>query len=133
MTTYGYVRAGTEAEARRQEAQLKEAGCDAIWRDTGTRNAPQLNALVDSAGDGGTIVVTELGQLNREPQRVLDVVERLGVRVRTLDGSLDTSSTSGRLQLRVWADGVQQEREMRSERARRSSAARARADAPGKS
>lgn len=61
---FGYVRVSMdEPDSRGQHDELNAAGCARIWTDTRSgalARRPKLEALLDYADDGDTIVITRL-------------------------------------------------------------------------
>ena len=100
-TIYGYWRCSTDAQDQeRQIRALKEAGCEVIVGDkiTGTSNYGDREALaklLNEIEEGSLIILDELSRLGRTMGTMLVEVNKLldkGVKIRTLDGRLDTQS-----------------------------------------
>ena len=99
-TIYGYWRCSTDAQDQeRQIRALKDAGSEVIVGDkiTGTSNygdREALSKLLDDIKEGDLLILDELNRLGRTMVTMLVEVNRLlekGVKVRTLDGRLDTT------------------------------------------
>ena len=108
--TYGYARVSTlDQDPQLQLDALQRAGVDRIFTDhaSGTATArPQLDALLERAGAGDTIVVWRLDRLGRNMKHLLDLVTDLEARnvgLRSLNEHLDTTTANGRLIFAVMA------------------------------
>ncbi|MEK4034114.1 recombinase family protein [Methylocystis sp. IM3] len=122
----GYARTSTVEQVAGLEAQerdLRVAGADKLFAEqtssVGAR--PQLEAAIDFAREGDTIVVTRLDRLARSVRHLLEIVERLNakkVSLRILGMGIDTSTPTGRLMLQVVGAIGQFEREIMLERQR---------------
>jgi DNA invertase Pin-like site-specific DNA recombinase len=87
MAFLGYARASSTRQAGgldRQQNELRAAGCERIWTDAGVSGTvtqrPELDALLDYARDGDTIVVPELSRLGRTVRQLVVLVDDLGKR-----------------------------------------------------
>ena len=81
----------------------------------------QLEAAIDFARDGDTLVVTKMDRLARSVRDLLDIVEKLeakGCNFTALNTPIDTSTSSGRLQLQILGAVAEFEREIMLERQR---------------
>lgn len=121
----GYCRISTPEQAEslvNQEKQLQEHGCEKIFTDvaSGTKaHRPGLQAALDYAREGETIVVTRLDRLGRTTLDTLRTVQKLderGIKIQALDVNLDTATPAGRLVLNVIASLAQWERDLLVER-----------------
>ena len=99
-TIYGYWRCSTDAQDQeRQIRSLKDAGVEVIRGDkiTGTSDygdRKELSKLLDEIQEGDLLILDELNRLGRTMVTMLVEVNHLlekGVKIRTLDGRLDTS------------------------------------------
>ena len=97
---YGYWRCSTDAQDQeRQIRSLKDAGVEILRGDkiTGTSNygdRKELSILLDEIKEGDLLILDELNRLGRTMVTMLVEVNKLlekGVKVRTLDGRLDTT------------------------------------------
>lgn len=82
---------------------------------------PQLEALLERAGDGDTIVVWRLDRLGRNMKHLLELVadlETRGVGLRSLNEQLDTTTANGRLIFHVMAALAEFESGLLKERTR---------------
>ena len=100
-TILGYWRCSTDAQDQeRQIRSLQDAGCEVIVGDkiTGTSDygdRKELAKLLDEIEEGSLLILDELSRLGRTMVTMLVEVNRLlekGVKIRTLDGSLDTTT-----------------------------------------
>ncbi len=146
MALLGYARVSTAQQTGgidRQDDDLRAAGCTRVWTDVGVSGArmdrPQLDALLDYARDGDTIVVTELSRIGRTMRGVVTLVEDLaarGVGVRSLTQGIDTSPGAGpmgKVILALCAALAEVERDILIERTRSGlAAARARGRVGGR-
>ncbi|MBL7589980.1 recombinase family protein, partial [Escherichia coli] len=81
----------------------------------------QLEAAVNFAREGDTLVVTKLDRLARSVThlgRIIEMLEGKGVALRILNLGVDTATPTGKLMLNVLGGVAQFEREMMLERQR---------------
>lgn len=122
---YGYARVSTVGQAKdgnsleAQDIALKAAGAEKIFSDhfTGTkRNRPQFDILMDSLGEGDTLIVTKLDRMARSTQQGLDIITDLknkGVAVNILNmGGIIDDSPVGQLMMTMLFAFAQFERDM---------------------
>lgn len=103
MSLLGYARVSTrDQDPTWQVDELTAAGCERVWTDHGVSGTvtsrPQLDALLDYARDGDTIVVTELSRVGRTVRQLVVLVDDLGQRgigVRSLTQAIDTTPGQG--------------------------------------
>jgi len=125
----GYGRTSTTEQHAGLEAQrrdLKAAGCKKVFEEqvSSMRERPQLQAALDYAREGDTLVVTKLDRLARSARHLSELVDTLeakGVALRILNfggDAVDTRSATGRLMLNMFAAMAQFEREIMLERQR---------------
>lgn len=105
MAMLGYARTSTAQQTggvERQHDDLLAAGCERIWTDAGVSGTiasrPQLDALIDYARAGDTIVVTELSRLGRTVRQLVVLVDDLGQRgigVKSATQAIDTTPGQG--------------------------------------
>lgn len=125
----GYARTSTidqVAGFEAQKKQLNEIGISKLFEEqvssVGQRN--QLEAALDYAREGDTLVVTKLDRIARSTAHLLKIITQLeskNVSLRILDfggDSVDTNSPTGKLMLTMFAAMAQFEREMMLERQR---------------
>lgn len=114
----GYMRKSTAKESQkfdRQEDQLKDAGCEKIYRDTisGTKaNKPGLQAMladIQKAKENNPdatfeVVVVSIDRLGRSTQQVLDTVQKLdamGVGLTSLKEGFQANTAQARFFLTI--------------------------------
>lgn len=122
----GYARVSTleqTAGLAAQERDLKAAGVEKIYREqvSAVGEREQLEAAIDFARDGDTLIVTKLDRLARSVAHLVAIVDRLtkkGVAIRILAMNLDTATPTGKLMLNLLGAIGQFEREIMLERQR---------------
>jgi DNA invertase Pin-like site-specific DNA recombinase len=136
----GYARISTtDQTSALQEDALKSAGCEKIFTDiaSGSRtDRPGLTEALDFVRAGDTLVVWRLDRLGRSLahliQSIKDLRER-GVQFKSLQESLDTSTSAGKLVFHVFGALAEFERDLIRERTHAGlSAARARGRGGGR-
>ncbi len=134
----GYARTSTIEQVagfEAQKKQLQDLRVKKLFEEqvSSVGQRSQLDAALDYARDGDTLVVTKLDRLARSTTHLLEIIELLdakGVGLRVLDfggGSVDTKSPTGKLMLTMFGAMAQFEREMMLER-QREGIAKAKAD-----
>jgi len=122
---FGYARVSTAGQSLDgQLDQLHAAGVDErhvrVETASGRRqDRPVLAALLQDVADGDGLVVTKLDRLGRSMQhlvRVVDELDRRGVRVRSLSEAIDTSTAGGRFMVHLAAALAQMEADLIRER-----------------
>jgi len=91
-----------------------------------TAERPQLQACINHARKGDTVLVTRLDRFarsTRDLHNLLAALDEKGVGFRCLDQSIDTTSSTGRLTLSILGAVAQFELEIRAERQREGIAA----------
>lgn len=125
MTLIGYARVSTTAQdGALQVDALTAAGCspERIYVDRvsgSTIVRPQLDAALDYAREGDTLVVWRLDRLGRSLRHLIETVtglEERGVGFRSLTESLDTTTSGGRLLFHVFGAFAEFERDLIRER-----------------
>ena len=123
MKTYGYMRVSTDdQDFKLQQDALERAGVDFIFSDkmTGaTMDRPGLKRAVKVMRAGDKLVVWRLDRLGRSTMGVLDAVqsmEKAGIKLVSLNESIDTTTPMGRMFLTICAAFAQMERDLISER-----------------
>ena len=123
----GYARTSTTDQKAGLEAQLRdlhEAGCSKLFQEELSSVAtarPQLDAALDYAREGDTLIVTKLDRLARSVTDLVSITEALrakGVALRILAMNLDTSAPTGKLMLNLLGSIAEFERELMLERQR---------------
>ena len=119
----GYARVSTtDQDAALQVDALTAAGCYRVFVDTisgSLDHRPELTKLMDQLRPGDTLVVWRLDRLGRSIRHLIDQLQILseqGVGFRSLQETIDTTSSGGRLVFHVFASIAQFERERISER-----------------
>ena len=122
----GYARTSTLEQEAGLEAQVRDLaalGCERTYREqassVGTR--PVLEAALDFAREGDTVVVTKLDRLARSVTHLGEIIAKLeakGVALRIVNLGVDSATPTGRLMLNVLGGVAQFEREMMLERQR---------------
>ncbi len=119
----GYARVSTlqQDEALQHDA-LRAASCDRIFVDKGSgklESRPALDALLDQARPGDTVVVWRLDRLGRSLRHLIETVadlEHRGVAFVGVTESIDTSTPAGRLVFHVFGALAEFERDLIRER-----------------
>ena len=120
----GYARISTitQNEDRQIEA-LTNAGCEKIYLDKlsgKNTNRPQLKEMFTFIREGDTVLVTEFSRFSRSTKDLLDLVEKLQAKkvdFRSLKENVDTTTSSGKLVLTIFAALSEFERSIIRERA----------------
>ena len=103
----GYGRTSTIEQVAGLQAQirdLKAAGAEKLFRENVSSVAPQLEAAIEFAREGDTLVVTKIDRLARSVRHLCEIVDRLqakGVALRILNMNLDTNDATGKLMLQI--------------------------------
>ena len=105
----GYGRTSTVEQVAGLEAQirdLKAAGAEKLFGENVSSVAPrhQLEAAIEFAREGDTLVVTKIDRLARSVRHLCEIVDRLqakGVALRILNLNLDTNDATGKLMLQI--------------------------------
>ncbi len=130
----GYARVSTEEQnLNLQKDALKKAGCERIFEDkeSGAKaERPGLSKALEALRPGDTLVVWKLDRLGRSLKHLVETVQALseqGVGFKSLQESLDTTSSGGKLIFHIFAALAEFERDIIRERTQAGlSAARAR-------
>lgn len=130
----GYARVSThEQNLDLQEDALEKAGCERIFRDrvSGAAAArPGLQDALDYVREGDTLVVWRLDRVGRSLKHLMETVtglEERGVGFQSLQESIDTTTSGGRLVFHIFGALAEFERNLIQERTRAGlAAARAR-------
>jgi len=136
----GYARVSTtEQNLDLQTDALKRAGCEKIFTDTATgarSERPGLDLALPHLRKGDTLVVWKLDRLGRSIRHLIDSVGQLQERkvgFRSLQESIDTTTSGGKLVFHVFAALAEFERDLIRERTRAGlEAARARGKKGGR-
>ncbi len=122
----GYARTSTTEQVAGLEAQecdLRQAGADRLFSEqtSSIGERKELEAALDFAREGDTLVVTKLDRLARSVAHLVEIVERLNAKkvgLRILAMGMDTSTATGKLMLQIVGAVAEFERSMMLERQR---------------
>lgn len=122
----GYARVSTTDQSLDlQRGALAAAGVDRMFAEQRSgRSAddrPELQACVEFARDGDTILVTKLDRLARSVRdlhNLLATLEAKGVGFKCLDQAIDTTTSTGRLTISILGAVAAFELDIRAERQR---------------
>src|SRR3954464_8551619 len=123
----GYARVSKSDDSQDTAAQvsaLKSAGCKRVFEDKasgGRWDRPELHRLLDQLRAGDTLVVWKLDRLSRLLKDLLHILERVeavGARLRSLTEAVDTSGPAGRMLMQMLGSFAEFERAMIRERTR---------------
>jgi DNA invertase Pin-like site-specific DNA recombinase len=126
----GYMRISTLKEEQtfnRQEAQLKEAGVEAIYADRmsgAKRSRPALDEMLNDLQAGDTVIIVEVARLSRSTKDLLDIVQIIkdkGAALKSINDTwLDTTQSNPMSDFLLTVMGAlgQMEREMITQRVR---------------
>lgn len=120
----GYARVSTyEQTVAGQLDALRVAGCVEVFADEGVSGTitsrPELDRCLRSLGAGDVLVVVRLDRLGRSMAHLVTTVEELekrGIGFRSLSEAVDTTTSTGRLVLGIFASLAQFERDLIRER-----------------
>jgi DNA invertase Pin-like site-specific DNA recombinase len=130
----GYARVSThEQNLAPQTDALKKAGCQKIFDDKVSgagSERPGLEAALEYVREGDTLLVWRLDRLGRSLKDLIEIIgslEKRGIGFRSLQESIDTTTSGGRLIFHVFGALAEFERNLIRERTRAGlAAARAR-------
>lgn len=136
----GYARVSTrEQHLTLQQDALQAAGCEKIFVDevSGTvASRPGLNKLKEQLRSGDTLVVWRLDRLGRSIRDLIEWVttlEQQGIGFQSLQESIDTTTSNGKLVFHLFAALAEFERNLIAERTKAGlDAARARGKKGGR-
>lgn len=119
----GYARVSTaDQDAALQQDALEAAGCYQVFTDTASgavQTRPELSKVLDQLRPGDVLVVWRLDRLGRSIRHLIDqlaVLEERGIGFRSLQESIDTTSSGGRLVFHLFASLAEFERDLIRER-----------------
>ena len=119
----GYARVSThEQNLEPQTDALKQAGCQHIFKETisgAKKERPGLHHALEYAREGDTLLVWRLDRLGRSLKDLIETVsglEKRGVGFRSLQESIDTTTSGGRLIFHVFGALAEFERNLIRER-----------------
>lgn len=104
-----------------QLAALTEAGCEKIFSEkvSGVGDRTELKNALEFLRDGDCLVVYKLDRLGRNMKDLLAIIEQLqqkNVSLVSLRDNIDTSSTTGKLIMHIFASLAEFERDLIRER-----------------
>lgn len=119
----GYARVSTlEQDVSLQVDALQKAGCERIFQDkiSGAKSdRPGLQEALNYARKGDSIVVWRLDRLGRSLKHLIETVGQLeeqGIGFRSLQESIDTTTSGGRLIFHIFGALAEFERNLIRER-----------------
>jgi DNA invertase Pin-like site-specific DNA recombinase len=119
----GYARVSThDQNLDLQRDALRAAGCEKVFEDqaSGAKTArPGLDAALDALRSGDTLVVWRLDRLGRSLSHLIATVGELqerGVGFKSLQESIDTTSSTGNLVFQIFGAIAEFERNLIRER-----------------
>ena len=119
----GYARVSTHDQTLAlQRDALEKAGCEKIFTDTvsGTKTERKgLTAALSHLRAGDTLVVWRLDRLGRSLRHLIDTITALaerGVGFKSLQESIDTTTSGGKLVFHIFGALAEFEREIIKER-----------------
>jgi len=119
----GYARVSTQDQKLHlQKDALKKAGCEKILTDQAggaTASRPGLEKVMELLREGDTLVVWRLDRLGRSLKQLLALIgelEEKKIGFRSLQESIDTTSSGGRLVFHVFGALAEFERNLIRER-----------------
>lgn len=122
MAKIGYARVSTKDQNLDLQLEaLKEAGCEKIFSEkkSGLRERPQLEAALAYLRPGDIFVVYKFDRIGRSLKDLLNIVSSIherGIQIQSLKDNIDTSSTSGKLMMNIFASLAEFERDLIVER-----------------
>jgi DNA invertase Pin-like site-specific DNA recombinase len=130
----GYARVSThEQNLAPQTDALKKAGCSKIFGDKVSgagSERPGLKAALEYVREGDTLLVWRLDRLGRSLKDLIEIIgglEKRGIGFKSIQESIDTTTSGGRLIFHVFGALAEFERNLIRERTRAGlAAARAR-------
>jgi DNA invertase Pin-like site-specific DNA recombinase len=121
----GYARVSTqEQNLDLQKDALEGAGCERIYSDQvsgSTERRQELDTALEMLREGDTLVVWRLDRLGRSLKHLIELIgdlEERGIGFKSLQESIDTTSSSGRLVFHVFGALAEFERNLIRERTR---------------
>lgn len=119
----GYARVSThDQNLSLQLDALKQAGCEEIYRDQVSGAKAERSGLQDALAylrRGDTLVVWRLDRLGRSLKHLIEIVtmlEERGIGFRSLQESIDTTTSGGRLVFHIFGALAEFERNLIQER-----------------
>lgn len=122
MAKIGYARVSTrDQNLDLQIAELEKAGCEKIYSEhkSGLKTRLELAEAIKYLRNGDTFVVYKFDRIGRSLSDLLNIISELhkkGVEIHSIKDDIDTSSTSGRLMMHIFASLAEFERDLIVER-----------------
>ena len=122
MAKIGYARVSTrDQNLDLQLAELEKAGCEKIFSEhkSGLKIRLELAEAIKYLRKGDTLVVYKFDRLGRSLSDLLSIISKLhekGVEIHSIKDNIDTSNTSGRLMMHIFASLAEFERDLIVER-----------------
>lgn len=117
---YGYARVSTEYQSlNAQIDQLND--CNRVFKEKlgAMKERPELDKLLNTVKQGDIVVVVKLDRLGRSLKHLISIVETLhskGVDLISINDSINTTTSQGRLMFNILGSFAEFERELISER-----------------
>ena len=119
----GYARVSTDDQSLAPQLDsLRKSGCERIFEDkisATISRRPNLDKALDFARPGDTLVVWRLDRLSRSLRDLIETVAKLesqGVQLKSLQESLDTTTSNGKLVFHLFGALAEFERNLIRER-----------------
>lgn len=119
----GYARVSTvDQNLNLQLDALRKAGCKKIYKEvvSGAKaERPELTKLLNDLREGDTLIVWNLDRLGRSLRHLVELIDdfvKRGIALKSLNDSIDTSTSQRRLVLNIFASLAEFERDLISER-----------------
>lgn len=122
MAKIGYARVSTKDQnLDLQLAELEKAGCEKVYSEhkSGIKARLELAEAIKYLRKGDILVVYKFDRLGRSLSDLLNIISELhekGVSIQSLKDNIDTSSTSGKLMMHIFASLAEFERDLIVER-----------------
>lgn len=122
MARIGYARVSTKDQnLDLQLAELEKAGCEKVYSEhkSGVKARLELAEAIKYLRKGDILVVYKFDRLGRSLSDLLNIISELhekGVEIMSLKDNIDTSSTSGKLMMHIFASLAEFERDLIIER-----------------
>lgn len=120
---FGYARVSTlDQNLDLQRDALAKAGCDRVFEDTASGAKAEragLEQALSHLRDGDTLVVWKLDRLGRSLKHLIETVQELekrGIGFKSLQESIDTTTSGGKLIFHIFAALAEFERDIIRER-----------------
>ncbi|MDQ3395114.1 MAG: recombinase family protein, partial [Bacteroidota bacterium] len=118
----GYARVSTQDQKLElQLGELKKNGCEKIFKEkkSAAKERPVLDEMISHLRKDDVVVVWRLDRLGRSLRHLVNTVgmfKEMGVEFISINDSIDTTTSQGRLMFNLFASFAEFERELISER-----------------